>query len=118
MTRGDRFMAGTPTNPALQFVRGVAAACEPSDDLDRLLLARFVNEADGNAFQALVRRYGPLVVCVCRRVLGNESDAEDAFQATFLVLVRKARSLRAPESLAPWLYGVAYRTSLKAKAEA
>ena len=118
MTRDDHSMAGTPINPALQFVRGVAAACDPSGDPDRLLLERFVNEADGNAFQVLIRRHGPLVMSVCTRVLGNEYDAEDAFQATFLVLVRKARSLRAPESLAPWLYGVAYRTSLKAKADA
>src|SRR5262249_39218280 len=118
MTRDDHSTAGTPINPALQFVRGVAAAYDPGGDPDRLLLERFVNEADGNAFQVLIRRHGPQVMSVCTRVLGNESDAEDAFQATFLVLVRKARSLRAPGSLAPWLYGVAYRTSLKAKAEA
>src|SRR5262245_2749641 len=109
-------MAELPINPALQFVRGVAAAHDPGDDPDRSLLDRFVDHADEHAFQVLLRRHGPLVMSVCTRVLGNQSDAEDAFQATFMVFVRKANSLRAPESLAPWLYGVAYRTSLKAKA--
>src|SRR5262249_616645 len=61
--------------------------------------------------------YGPLVLGVCTRILGSEHDAEDAYQATFLVLVRKAGSLRTPESLGPWLYGVANRTALKARAE-
>jgi RNA polymerase sigma factor (sigma-70 family) len=110
-------MAGTSTNPALRFVRA-AADHDPGGDPDRLLLARFVDEADGSAFQVLVRRYGPLVLGVCARVLGSEHDAEDAFQATFLVLACKAGSLRAPESLGPWLHGVAYRTALKAKARA
>jgi len=110
-------MAELPINPVLQFVRGIAATHDPGNHPDQSLLERFVNAADENAFQVLLRRHGPLVMSVCTRVLGNQSDAEDAFQATFLVLVRKASSLRAPESLAPWLYGVAYRTSLKAKAE-
>src|SRR5262249_10261511 len=114
---GEHPMTDTPTNPALRFVRGVAAAHHPGDEPDQLLLARFVTQADGSAFEVLVRGCGPLVMSVCSRVLGHEADAEDAFQATFLVLVRKARSLRAPESLGPWLYGVAYRTALKAKAE-
>jgi RNA polymerase sigma factor (sigma-70 family) len=109
-------MADAPTNPALQFVRGVAAH-DPGDEADERLLARFVDRADEGAFHVLLRRHGPLVLSVCTRVLGTEPDAADAFQATFLVLVRKAGSLRAPGSLAPWLYGVAYRTALKAKAE-
>jgi RNA polymerase sigma factor (sigma-70 family) len=85
---------------------------------DRHLLERFVNEADGDAFRSLVQRYGPLVHGVCTRILGSAHDAEDAYQATFLVLARKAGSLRAPEALGPWLYGVAYNTALKARAEA
>jgi RNA polymerase sigma factor (sigma-70 family) len=84
---------------------------------DRQLLDRFVRGADGGAFRSLVQRYGPLVFGVCARLLGSEHDAEDAYQATFLVLARKAGSLRAPESLGPWLYGVAYRTALKARAQ-
>jgi RNA polymerase sigma factor (sigma-70 family) len=111
-------MAGAPTNPILRLVRRIAAAPGAGDNLDRQLLERFVNGADEEAFQALVRRHGPLVLSVCTRVLGSEHDAEDAFQATFLVLARKAGTVRTPELLGPWLYGVAYRTALKAKAEA
>src|SRR4051812_43883389 len=84
---------------------------------DQQLLDRFVTGADGGAFRLLLQRHGPLVYGVCVRLLGSAHDAEDAYQATFLVLARKAGSLRTPESLGPWLYGVAYRTALKARAE-
>jgi RNA polymerase sigma factor (sigma-70 family) len=110
-------MASAQTNPILRFVRRIAASGGSGDDPDRQLLERFVTNADEGAFQALVERYGPLVLRVCTRVLSSEHDAEDAFQATFLVLVRKAGSIRTPELLGPWLYGVAYRTALKLKAE-
>jgi RNA polymerase sigma factor (sigma-70 family) len=84
---------------------------------DRQLLERFVTGGDEAAFEVLVERYGPMVLGVCRRVLGDATDAEDAFQATFLVLVRKARSISMPDLLGNWLYGVAYRIARKARAQ-
>jgi RNA polymerase sigma factor (sigma-70 family) len=78
----------------------------------------FVACRDEAAFEALVRRHGPMVLGVCRRILHHAQDAEDAFQATFLVLVRKAASIGQCELLGNWLYGVAYRTALDARAAA
>ncbi len=83
---------------------------------DAQLLERFLAEREEAAFAALVRRHGPMVLGVCRRVLRDLHDADDAFQATFLVLIKKADSILPRERVGPWLYGVAYRTSLKAKA--
>jgi RNA polymerase sigma factor (sigma-70 family) len=85
---------------------------------DRRLLERFTTDRDEEAFAALVHRYGPMVLGVCRRVLRNEADAQDAFQVTFLVLARKADTLEKPELLANWLYGVAYRTAVKLRGRA
>jgi RNA polymerase sigma factor (sigma-70 family) len=94
------------------------AALLPDDDglTDGQLLASFVARRDEAAFEALVRRHGPMVMGVCRRVLDHEHDAEDAFQATFLVLVRKATTLLPRHRLGNWLYGVAYYAALKARA--
>src|SRR5262249_19095435 len=78
---------------------------------DTDLLQRFVALRDQWSFETLLRRHGPMVLGVCRRVLRDPHDAEDAFQATFLVFVRKARSIGRPELLANWLYGVALRTA-------
>jgi RNA polymerase sigma factor (sigma-70 family) len=88
------------------------------DPTDRELLDRFTGAQDETAFETLVQRHGPMVLSVCARVLDRPHDAEDAFQATFLILVRKARSLHNPELLGNWLYGVAYRVARKARAQA
>jgi RNA polymerase sigma-70 factor (ECF subfamily) len=88
------------------------------DQSDRQLLEQFARRRDEAAFEALVQRHGSLVLGVCRRVLHDTHDAEDAFQATFLVLVRKAGSIAKPELLANWLCGVAYRTACKARTSA
>src|SRR5262249_48992947 len=70
---------------------------------------------DADAFRLLVQRHGPMVLGICRRALGAGPDSEDAFQATFLVLVRKAGRIRQPEQLGNWLFGVARRISLRAR---
>ena len=92
-------------------------ALPPEDDVtDGQLLGRFIGQHDEDAFAALVKRHGSMVLGVCRRVLGNAHDADDAFQATFLILVHKAASLKSRQLVGNWLYGVAYRTALAARA--
>jgi RNA polymerase sigma factor (sigma-70 family) len=94
-----------------------AAGLPLADADDQQLLRAFVARRDEAAFSALLRRYGGLVLHVCRRVLHNTQDAEDAFQATFLLLARKAGSIRKQQSLAGWLYQVAHRLAIRVKAQ-
>jgi RNA polymerase sigma factor (sigma-70 family) len=103
-------------NDVIGHLRQVALRRDGGGLTDGQLLDCFLARRDEAAFAALVRRHGPMVLAVCRRVLGNHHDAEDAFQATFLVLARKAAALRARDLVGNWLHGVAYRTALGAKA--
>jgi RNA polymerase sigma factor (sigma-70 family) len=105
---------GQRLNGVVRRLRASVAQVEDTTD-DAILLARFIEDQDGDAFATLVRRHGTMVLGVCRRVLRHAQDAEDAFQAVFLVLARKARSLRSRGLLANWLYGVAHRTALEAR---
>src|SRR5262245_25947437 len=104
-----------PVHPtrAVTWLRRLAR--EPDRRDDGRLLDAFVNRREEAAFAELLRRHGPLVLGVCRRLLRDPHDADDAFQATFLVLIRKARSIARREQLAAWLYGVAFRTAQKAR---
>jgi RNA polymerase sigma factor (sigma-70 family) len=104
-------------SPVLRLIHRLAAP-PGGDAADACLLERFRARRDEAAFAALVGRYGRLVLAVCRRVLRHEQDAEDAFQATFLALVRKADSIGKQEAVGSWLYGVAYRIAAKARAGA
>jgi RNA polymerase sigma factor (sigma-70 family) len=109
-------MTETHPNPFIHHIRQLIGM-DPSTGLtDGQLLERFRAHRDETAVEVLVRRYGPLVLGVCRRVLHNADAAEDAFQATFLVLVRKAPSLICYQPLGGWLYRVAYRLALRARA--
>jgi RNA polymerase sigma factor (sigma-70 family) len=112
----------TVVGKALADPEQLSAHGAESRELDALtdgeLLERFAQRHEEAAFAALLRRHGPMVLSVCRRVLRSTHDAEDAFQVTFLVMVEKAHRLRRPELLGNWLYGVAYRTALHARQRA
>jgi RNA polymerase sigma factor (sigma-70 family) len=86
-----------------------------SEASDRELVAALIARRDETAFEALVERHGPMVLAVCKRMLRHAHDAEDAFQSTFLVLIRKAATIRKPEAIASWLYGAAYLVARKAR---
>src|SRR5437763_852348 len=111
-------MAAGQANRIMHQLRWLAHGCEERARSDGQLLDRFIARRDEAAFAELLRRHGPMVLGVCRRLLGHAQDAEDAFQATFMVLVRKARSVMPRELVGNWLYGVAYRVALEAQARA
>ena len=108
-------MAISRTEPIIQHLRTIALRAHGTGMTDGQLLENFVTNHDAAAFEALVRRHGLMVWGACRRLLRNQQDAEDAFQATFLVLARKAASVFPREMVGNWLYGVAHITALRAK---
>src|SRR5438132_10715117 len=111
-------MARDQIDPVLQQIHRLVGEPDIAELTDRQLLERFVYARDEVAFTALVRRHGPLVLGVSGRLLHHAQDAEDVFQATFLVLARKAGSMGWQASVRNWLYQVAFRLARKAKAAA
>jgi RNA polymerase sigma factor (sigma-70 family) len=111
-------MAGEPLPILMRLLRDAAAAKGDGGLSDTELLERWAARRDEAAFEVLVWRHGPMVLGLCRRLLSRPPDIEDAFQATFLALVRKAGSIRRPEAVGSWLYKVAYRIALRSRAGA
>lgn len=111
-------MARSQITAVFRQIRKAIGLCGTEELPDSQLLTRFVAQQDELAFEQLIRRYGPMVLGVCRRVLFDAHAADDAFQATFLVLVRRAATLDQRAPLGNWLYGVAHRVALKARAAA
>jgi RNA polymerase sigma factor (sigma-70 family) len=109
-------MATGQDNSVIRHLRRAALLRDAGDMTDGQLLERFLAAQEEAAFEVLVRRHGPMVLGVCRRLLSNAHDAEDAFQAAFMVLIRKGPSLLPRQTLGNWLYGVAYHVALKARA--
>src|SRR5437899_11517450 len=109
-------MESPALHAAVRRLREAIARPEPPATPDAELVRAFSRNRDAAAYEQIVRRHGPMVLGVCRRVLRDPADADDAFQATFLVLVRKAGSLRVPDRLAGWLHQVARRTARKLRA--
>jgi DNA-directed RNA polymerase specialized sigma24 family protein len=107
-------MPASHWNTLVKHLRSSAKASPAAELPDTVLLDRFVRGGDPAAFEVLVWRHGPLVWKVCKRIVQHEQDAEDAFQATFLVLARKAPSIVTRPAIAGWLYKVAYRVALEA----
>jgi RNA polymerase sigma factor (sigma-70 family) len=108
-------VASSRSNSGIAQLFRALRAHHSADQTDGQLLSQFLAQRDETAFATLVRRHGPMVLGVCQRILGNAADAEDAFQATFLVLVRKATSLTSRTVLGAWLHCVARRTALNAR---
>jgi RNA polymerase sigma factor (sigma-70 family) len=111
-------MVATHVSKLVGELRGALEIRDTANLSDADLWKRYVQEQDHAAFEGLVLRHGAMVLGVCRRILRNEQDAEDAFQATFLVLIRRAASIQSPRTIANWLHGVAHRTALEARTAA
>ena len=111
-------MNSAQVGAVLGYVRKLAAVRKDEELPDHQLLERFVLSRDEAAFAALLKRHGPMVLGVCRSVLHNLHDAEDAFQATFLVLARKASSIHRRETVSSWLHRVAYHLAVDVQADA
>lgn len=111
-------MATSQMSEVIQHLRRIVLLRDGAGLTDGQLLEDYISHRNEAALAALVQRHSPMVWGVCRRVLWNYHDAEDTFQATFLVLVRRAASIASRELLANWLYGVAHQTALKARATA
>src|SRR5258708_3322265 len=109
-------MATSSIDWVIQHLRKAALLREGAELTDGQLLEGFICRREAAALEVLVQRHGPMVWGVCRRIVQNHHDAEDAFQATFLVLVRKAAAIVPRQMVANWLYGVARQTALKARA--
>jgi RNA polymerase sigma factor (sigma-70 family) len=110
-------MASGQLNLVLRHLHALVNAERAGELTDAELVRQFTNQRDETAFAALVHRHGPLVLSVCRRLLHDYHEAEDAFQATFLVLARKAAGIHQPELVVSWLHKVAYRIAIKVLAE-
>ena len=119
LKRGRHEMPELSTKPVVRwfdtlFHEGTLGGLSDAELIERFLTPETAGEA---AFEILLGRHGPMVLGVCRRILGDDHAADDAFQATFLVLVRRAGVIRRRESLGPWLHGVARSVALRAKAK-
>jgi DNA-directed RNA polymerase specialized sigma24 family protein len=112
---GRQIMAHTQAGTILRHIRSLVDISSNKELTDAELLDRFVVHREEAAFAALVERHGRLVWGVCKHFLRQEQDSEDAFQATFFVLARRAGSIRKAASVGSWLYGVAYKVAMKAK---
>jgi RNA polymerase sigma factor (sigma-70 family) len=110
-------MPGSPLSEFIRCLRRMASIGDGEVASDGQLLERFVSRRDESAFETLLARHGPMVLGVCRRILGDPHDAADAFQAVFLILAHKADSIGRPRALGSWLYRIAQRTAVRAKVQ-
>src|SRR5262245_30542167 len=116
MVAGGPEMATSRMDSIIRYLRKAVLLRDEIDVTDGELLEQFVAERDETAFHVLVKRHGSMVLGVCRRLLRHEQDAEDAFQAVFLVLAQKASSISPPERVGNWLHGVAQTTVVRMNA--
>src|SRR5262249_51991734 len=117
-SRETNAMSSAQVGAVLQQIRKLADVRHDDEAADHQLLERFARHQDEDAFAALLRRHGPMVLRVCQSVLHELHDAEDAFQAAFLLLAQKAGSIHRREAVSAWLYRVAYHLAIRAGANA